>query len=260
MLGSKYVQSNIIDCYSEVKEKLDGGNFVLFCGTPCQIYALKGYLNKEYENLICIDLICHGVPSPIFFKKHISLNYGENTEVLRFRNKDKFDSNSYSFLLKKGNKLKRIDAINDSYFSLFIDENSYRESCYLCSFANKNRVGDITLGDSTKKYDSFEYAAVLSLILVNTKKGLLFWEKVCNQIKYVEADFEYELKKNKCLNLPCVRKDIRDSVYLDYFRMSTSEFNKKYKKHIGLKNKIKLVLRKSISLKTKERIKKILER
>ena len=77
--GSKYVQSKIGDTYSEAKEYLQKGIKVLFAGTPCQISGLKSYLGKDYDNLILMDIICHGVPSPKVWKKY--LDYIEKSKI-----------------------------------------------------------------------------------------------------------------------------------------------------------------------------------
>lgn len=69
--SSKYVQSNTQDTYSRVKELLNAGNTVLYSGTPCQIGGLKAYLHKDYENLVTMEVICHGVPSPKLFQRYI---------------------------------------------------------------------------------------------------------------------------------------------------------------------------------------------
>ena len=69
--GSKYVQSNIGNSYIDAKRFLDSGRLVLFTGTPCQIAGLKSFLQKDYENLLTVDLICHGVPSPLIWKQYL---------------------------------------------------------------------------------------------------------------------------------------------------------------------------------------------
>lgn len=70
--GSKYVQSDMGNCFSEAKMLLDDGKLVLFSGTPCQISGLRHFLNKGYDNLFCADVVCHGVPSPSVWKSYVS--------------------------------------------------------------------------------------------------------------------------------------------------------------------------------------------
>lgn len=81
--GSKYVQSEIGNVYTECKAFLDSGLPVLFTGTPCQIGGLKAYLNKEYENLYLIDIICHGVPSPLLWKKYLTYRSAQANSPVR---------------------------------------------------------------------------------------------------------------------------------------------------------------------------------
>ena len=69
--GSKYLQSNTENTYTEAQEELKKGRLVLYSGTACQIEALKNVLGREYENLITIDILCHGVPSPKLWKKYL---------------------------------------------------------------------------------------------------------------------------------------------------------------------------------------------
>lgn len=88
--GSKYTQSNTEGCYKKVKDDLLLGRRVLFSGTPCQVSALKSFLGEEYENLICIDIVCHGVPSPKVFSdylEYISMKYSSIPVKINFRYK-----------------------------------------------------------------------------------------------------------------------------------------------------------------------------
>ena len=90
--SSKYVQSNVADCYSKAKKHLQEGRKVLFTGTPCQIAGLYAFLRKDYDNLYTLDLICHGVPSPLFFEKYIDYmgkKMGGKVIEYNFRSKDK---------------------------------------------------------------------------------------------------------------------------------------------------------------------------
>ena len=90
--GSKYVQSKIGNNYTICKKFLMDGRKVLFTGTPCQISGLKAFLRKDYENLICIDVICHGVPSPSLWQKYIDFRIeksaSRNIRRICFRRKD----------------------------------------------------------------------------------------------------------------------------------------------------------------------------
>ena len=88
--GSKYIQSLIGDCYKKAKQYLENGKYVLFTGTPCQIEGLYSFLKKDYENLYTQDLICHGVPSKILWKKYLEYRNDvdrDSLEKITFRDK-----------------------------------------------------------------------------------------------------------------------------------------------------------------------------
>ena len=101
--GSKYVQSQMGSIYLEVKEKLNRGKIVYFSGTPCQVDGLIAFLGKEYDNLICQDIICHGVPSPKIWKQYLKqFNIEKNAKIL-FRDK-RTGWESYSFTIDQREK------------------------------------------------------------------------------------------------------------------------------------------------------------
>ena len=88
LLGSKYVQSDLGDIFVQVKEDLKNERTVLFSGVACQIAALKNYLGKDYPNLFCVDVLCHGVPSPLVFKeylKYMENRYKSKAKIVNFR-------------------------------------------------------------------------------------------------------------------------------------------------------------------------------
>ena len=86
MRGSKYVQSKLGNTYKNVKKDLNGNKVVLFTGTSCQVAGLKAFLGKEYNNLLCIDIVCHGVPSPKLFEEYVKWN--GTVKSIDFRNYD----------------------------------------------------------------------------------------------------------------------------------------------------------------------------
>ncbi len=151
--GSKYVQSNIGDSFKHIKRFLQNGKRVLFTGTPCQVAGLYAYLGgKQYEeNLITIDLICHGVPSPGAFdsylaklKKSTRLR-NENIEGFRFRNLDSWDYRPAVKISKS--KWLILTLVENAYMSAFFRGLIFRESCFNCQYCNINRVGTFTIAD-----------------------------------------------------------------------------------------------------------------
>ena len=164
--GSKYVKSNPVGIYKQIKELLKNGQQVLFVGLPCQVASLINFTNNN-PNLFTVDLICHGTPSPkvleSFLKsKKIKLN---DVEHIAFRTGDGFMVVPDGARLAGGNG-------QDYYIIPFIDGDSYTENCYSCEHASINRVSDITIGDSwgSKLPDEMKKNGV-SLALCQTEKG-----------------------------------------------------------------------------------------
>lgn len=245
MQNSKYVQSDISDALVKCKECLETEKNVLFSGTPCQIAALNKFLGKTYKNLYTIDIICHGVPSPGFFKQYLQKQIGKNIESYTFRHKlDKEQKRSaFEAVIVKNGKRKIIPGVEDIYYKAFITGSSYRESCYSCKYADKQRVGDITIGDcdSWRRYQEFKATEITSSIIINTTQGKELWDAVHNKFKYVNMDYEEECIANHQLCRPTVRPSIRDKIYSDLKNMDWRKIQRKY----GT-NRIKYIFKKCI--------------
>lgn len=261
--GSKYVQSDTRLIYNKVKEKLEDGKNVLFTGTPCQVSALYSYLNnKVYKNLYTIDLVCHGVPSPLLFKKYLQYLEKRNNgkiEEYEFRNKDKKNWELLCFYKINNKKIYKNDSI-DPYYSNFIKGNTYRESCYECKYAQKERIGDITLADFwgiEKEHPEIYSKLGNSAVIVNTKKGEELFNLIKDNIDYVESNYNKVSKQNHNLKHPTNRPEIRNNIYKDIkdkdfeqiikenlkFKITTTNFIKSLIP-VNVKNKIKEVLKK----------------
>lgn len=229
--GSKYVQSSIGDTYKQAKMYLQEGRLVLFSGTPCQIGGLYGYLGKDYENLITIDVICHGVPNAKMFD-----DYLQNERIKRkaqsvigysFRDKKKgWGMNGRLDLQFADKKVKSfyIPARLASYNTLFLDGDTYRENCYSCKYAGALRPADLTIGDywgievehpELLKKKQYEERYGISCILANTDKGIMVCEGINNQI-LAESTFEKVSNKNGQLKEPS-RKSIKRDYILDLY-------------------------------------------
>lgn len=193
---SKYVQSSIGNSYCEAKKFLDQGRMVIFSGTPCQIAGLNLFLrNRRYNNLLCIDFICHGVGSPGVFKKHIEelkSKYGCEKIVYNFRNKDNYNKTQNSFITKYQIFNKSVYTDSDAYLRLFLKGICHRSSCgTLCKFANEYRFSDITIADCKhidilriKRKDQYNYSS----IIFNTEKGAMLKQKLSNYMYVYDDD------------------------------------------------------------------------
>lgn len=183
--GSKYVQSDLNHIFRDVKQALLRKIPVYFSGTPCQIGGLQQYLGRNYDELICQDIICHGVPSPEVYVRYIEAlkkQYNAQIEKLEFRNKEKGWYNYQTKItFQNGGKYKKPHD-KDAYMRLYLKDIILRPSCYDCKFKGRERHSDITLADFwgiTKiAPDMFDDKGT-SLILISSSKG----QKIFNSIK-----------------------------------------------------------------------------
>lgn len=160
--GSKYVQSDVRGLFRQVKTDLKTGRPVLFIGTPCQVAGLKNYIKNVPEQLYLVDLICHGVPSQQMLNEHIRhvLN-GHSAKRLSFREGSLFRIDIAS---QCGTNYSS-EPHKDMYYRAFLDGITYRESCYNCPFARKERISDVTIGDFWGLHNE-------CLLPVNGKEGI----------------------------------------------------------------------------------------
>lgn len=201
---SKYVQSEVGLIYQDVKHNLDNGKFVLFSGCPCQVDALKSYLGKDYENLLTIDILCHGTPSPLAYKKfleEVSNNDLKNISSVDFRDK----KYGWGKLIKITNKDNSIhyDYYNEPFLRTFTSGLINRPSCYQCPYSNQKRSADITLGDFwgiSEIEPEFNDNQGTSLVLINTKKGENLFnlnKKLYDKFKEIDIKTMLELSNRK---------------------------------------------------------------
>lgn len=192
--GSKYVHSDARTIYKRTIDYLKDGRTVLFTGLPCQVHAMKLFVNcyssKLLEKLYLIDLVCHGTPPSSYFKKYIEEKKYNNCSNVRFRGL----KNDFHLSLYNGDNLKdSIPASSDYYYSAFLNSVIYRNNCYSCNFAQLKRAGDITAGDFWG-IENTETAlrGKVSLCLVNTEKGKTLFDEIkecglCEKHKVEEA-------------------------------------------------------------------------
>ena len=259
MKGSKYIQSNTQNTYRQVKEFLEKGKEVLYTGTPCQIGGLKSYLNKEYEKLYTIDLICHGVPSAKLFNQYINwLNQKNKDEIIKFnfRNKEKGSWGLNYKYVTEGGKVKYGSANLNPYYKAFLLGNIYREVCYNCQFASINRVSDITIGDYwgiEKQHPEFTDTDGVSAMLINTEKGKELFENVKDEIEYLKTDVEKVVEKNRNLIHPTNRPKIRNYIYKNIYNKNFDDaINENFKYKAKKIDYIKFYMPKSLKTKLKK--------
>ncbi len=229
--GSKYVQSDIGLSYREAKEFLDSGKKVLFSGTPCQIAGLKEFLGGDTPGLITADIICHGVPSGKMFSDYIAYcekRLGGRIVDYKFRDKSRGQGMTQAMTVEYGGGRRRVvrrAGELTAYMWEFLRGETYRESCYSCKYASKNRVSDITMGDywgiyiehdKEMKNCSMSNKKGVSCLIVNTQKGAELFEEIKGETEYFPSDIEKAARHNAQLNAPSALRPGRDAAMKSY--------------------------------------------
>ena len=199
--GSKYLQSDIGVTFKETKKYLDEGKFIFFTGTPCQIEGLKSFLRRDYANLICGDLICHGVPSKNIFDEYIQ-KFNEPVKNIYFRNKENKGWNKYQVLINTNSKKIYSDHDKNEFMNKFLSDEYLRESCYNCKFKKKHRISDVTFADFwgiNKVAPEMNDEKGTSLIFINSLKGKEIFESIKENLIYKNVDFYQSIKYNQSM-------------------------------------------------------------
>lgn len=242
MRGSKYIQSRMGDSFKNIKQDLEAGRYILFSGTSCQIAGLKGYLGKEYSNLLCVDVVCHGVPSPKVWQSYLMWQEKKShskIDTVDFRNKKDFGWKEHveSIYFKNG------QITNSKIFTtLFYGHSILRPCCYECPYKSVIHPGDITIAD----YWGIENAAPkfddnkgVSLVLINSKKGNEVFEAVKDQIIWQETKLEDSMQPSFKAPFPKPRN--RNVFWDDFKKRDFGYIAKKYG-GIGISSKMKSIL------------------
>lgn len=234
--GAKYVQSRTKDTFRKAEELLKQGRKVLYTGTPCQIAGLYAYLGKQYEGLLTIDLICHGVPSPKVFQSYlqeIRQKYGEEISSVRFRYK-KPSWSLYSMKIDFKNKSPYICSKFKDPFLRGVEKNLFqRKICFSCKYASMERVGDLTIADSWR-YRAYERESRndqkgVSLVIINSDKGKGAFEKIRGQVFVKEQDAAYAIEGNPGLRSPWPQNPAYEDFFHDFNGgMAWEELGRRY--------------------------------
>ena len=201
---SKYVQSRIGNMFPCVEQDIRNGKKVLFSGTPCQIGGLYSYLHQkkiDTGNLLTVDLICHGVPSPLLWEKHLnSISCGRKPVFVNFRDK-RLSWGGYCLTCQFDNGTEySVEAGRDAYMQGFFANMTLRESCYACQFKSVSRMADITLADywGVEKYNpEMMDRNGTSAVLIHSPKGQYYFDLLKKQIKSKKVPVSSILAGNK---------------------------------------------------------------
>ena len=250
--NSKYVQSEIGDCYKVAKRFLTEGRFVCFSGTPCQINGLYKFLGREYDNLIAVDVVCKSVPSPLVFEKYVEYKRQKEKRLSDIVFRDKKRGFLYCTMAHYGSHEARVAARDqyrrgsesDEWLRLFLSGHISRRSCMTCPYQTIERVGDFTLGDIWETGNSsFDDNKGTTLIHVWTQKGLALLNSIQNEIKCVPYPFEKSRGAER--NVVMKVKRNRESLFEDVNKITPEEFFRKYAPYNAkarVKNYLRFVL------------------
>lgn len=216
MRGSKYVQSSMGDIYKELKAELEKGIPVLATGTPCQIAAIRNYFGDKYDNLYTVDLICHGVQSPVVFEEYIAqleAQHGKKIVDFKFRDKTKgWKKSNVKVIFEDKNEIIMTRDVCE-YFRYF---DYLRKSCYNCHFRGFNNYSDITVGDYwgiESLTDKFADDKGVSIMLCHTDKGSELAGKIRDYADICDSNLEHALKTHKKLKKSIAMPKYRNAFF-----------------------------------------------
>lgn len=243
--GSKYPQSKMGEAFIKVKEFLEDNRLVLFSGTACQIEGLHSYLNKDYDNLICIDFICFGVASPKVWNTYLESFFGiKNVREIKFKDK-KHGWKSWDFMVRGKTRTIRERGNHSIFMNGYLNALYLRPSCYECCFKGmNNRRSDITISDcwGIDVIDAeFYNSKGVSGIYIHTRKGNSLFNAIQENVVYKDMKPESLLKYN-----PYAMKNISKSINREEFfnslcneAVNKKKLLKKYYTMRGIKNSIR---------------------
>ena len=219
--GSKYVKSEIRGIFQQVKCDLETSKVVCFSGTPCQVAGLKSFLRKDFENLITVDVVCRGNPSPLYWKKYVEYQEKRNNSRIteaKFRSKT-YGYHSGSMRLTFENGKKYIGSVRVNLFlRAFFEDLCSRPSCYDCAFKHAHRVSDLTIYDcwhagelANLKDDDKGYTNVI----IQSEKGGKLFNKIRQSLDVYETDTEKAIALDGIMVRNCVKWNDRRETFFD---------------------------------------------
>ena len=218
---SKYLQSDSSEIYPEVKKDLQSGKSVLFSGTPCQIAALKQYLHRDFSNLICIAVVCHGVPSGLVFREYVSaleIKYNSKIIGINFRDKSKgWGRNRICFQFANGKQYSQFGE-NNLLMQAYIKNLSIRDSCLNCKFKEFKSGADFILGDLwgvEQILPQYKVSNGVSMMCINTSKGICVYNDIKNRLLDCDVISYEDVKKYNACIYSSVKGHIKREEFLD---------------------------------------------
>ena len=240
---SKYVQADTHEIYRRVKEVLDAGQEALFTGTPCQVAGLYAFLNGDRPNLYTCDLVCHGVPSPLFYRKwldYLKQKFGGPILSVNMRAKGLHTSNM-AIEFQTGSPPKDLtfswrDKDIEFLGWAFLTNLSLRKCCFACPYIKTPRYGDVTLGDFWKLgklgREEGEKGKGISLNLINSEKGRVLLSEAQKRVRLIERTFSEAASGNLTLREHTSQHPKRDIFVADTAAYDYETLLRKYRKDL----------------------------
>lgn len=210
-MRSKYVQSVVgVDIYQGIAIDLARGHPVLFSGTACQVAGVRRYLasrNISDEGLTCVDVICHGAPSPRVWRAwldDVESRLGEPVVAVDFRDKRSgWEDYSVTYRSAGGREVSR-PWNKDWFIAAFLNNASLRPSCSGCPF-KCDCDSDLTLGDFwgiRTAHPEVEVEQGISAVIVRTEMGARTFESIAGEVRRGRSDIKAISAGNPSLRTP----------------------------------------------------------
>lgn len=248
--NSKYVQSDLENTFSEVKNFLKENRWVCFSGTPCQIEGLNSYLGKKYDHLIMVDVVCHGIPSPLIWNKYLEYQKNKIPQADNIRFRDKYFGYKYSTMsfVREGKNVYHAGSQADPMLRAFFSDICDRPSCYQCPVKKRYRVSDLTIWDCFSVYDfdkKMDDDKGTTRVLCHTEKGLNVIEKLKKVANCKEVPADKIVAGVKEMFESVKMNPKRGAFFDDAQSMTGNELFEKYYP-MTTKIKIKTLIRKTL--------------
>lgn len=219
--GSKYLQSSTDGAYHEVQAVLNKGRKVLFSGTPCQVAGLQAFLGAAAAdpNLLCVDFVCHGVPSPKVWQHYVS--YREScADAAARRTNFRYKVSgwkAFSLSLEFANDTSYTQKVStDLFMQSFLRDVSLRPSCYACAFKDVHRSSDITLADFwgvNKVAPRFDDDRGTSLVITHSHKGDAAFRDVMDRMNSIRVDLDQSVRMNPATTCSAAKPATRSDFF-----------------------------------------------
>lgn len=254
---SKYVQSSTQETYQSAAQQLGDGKKVLYSGTACQVYGLLSYLKLkkvDTENLITMDIVCHGTPSPKLLREYVKWQENDKKSKLTSvamrekRHPREYFSVSVTKVEFEDGKSSELAAGVDYYGRFFLGEISSRPSCYECSFKTIGRISDLTIGDcwfSRAITGRTDVPFDVTFCLAHTEKGKQLLENSESGLTAIPVDLENAVKCNGgMIYKSAIPHSRRSEFFSELGKVPLNELAEKYfpeqpQKNDGILNKVK---------------------